>query len=111
MGSREGALADAGNRPSCQYRGDGTILRCAQVVLGSEVPIVGVNIGKLGFMTECSESEAKACFSAMLSGEGRMDERTMIQVAVPTVLPGQPRTFHALNDIVVARGRLCVLSM
>ena len=40
--------------------GDGTILRAAQIAAGSSLPITGINMGKLGFMTELSAKEAKA---------------------------------------------------
>lgn len=84
--------------------GDGTILRCVQVVIGTDTPIVGVNLGKLGFMTELSASEATACLPAILAGAGWIDERSMLEAVIPISQPGQYRNFYALNDIVAARG-------
>ncbi|MFC1983541.1 NAD(+)/NADH kinase [Chloroflexota bacterium] len=88
--------------------GDGTILRAAQAVVPGLTPITGVNLGKLGFMTELSTDEAVDRLSAILAGEGWIDERAMIEAQVP--LNGQehesPRTFYALNDVVVARGAI-----
>ena len=81
--------------------GDGTILRAAQVVAPGEIPITGINLGKLGFMTELSADEALEKLPNLLAGEGWIDERAMLQVETD----GQPpRMFHALNDVVVGRG-------
>lgn len=84
--------------------GDGTILRSVQVVIGTDTPIVGVNLGRLGFMTELSAAEATRDLSAILSGEGWFDERSMLEAAVRATGQDEHRTFYALNDVVVARG-------
>jgi NAD+ kinase len=86
--------------------GDGTILRAAQAVVPHPIPITGINLGKLGFMTELSADEAVARLPALLSGEGWLDERATLEAEL---LPsekeaGSPRTFYALNDVVVSRG-------
>jgi NAD+ kinase len=81
--------------------GDGTILRAAQVALSGRIPITGINMGKLGFMTELKADEAKTKIFELVNGDGWFDERAMLEVS----LPGQDRTaYHALNDIVLARG-------
>lgn len=83
--------------------GDGTILRAAQVVVPGTTPITGINLGKLGFMTELNADEALEKLPALLNKEGWIDERAMLQAELAT--SGQEsRLFHALNDIVVARG-------
>jgi len=88
--------------------GDGTILRAVQAVVPRLTPITGVNLGKLGFMTELSADEAVDRLPALLTGEGWVDERAMIEAEL--ILNGQghesPRTFYALNDVVVARGAI-----
>ena len=81
--------------------GDGTILRAAQVSISEGVPIIGINLGKLGFMTELSADEAIEKLPALLSGEGWIEERGMLQVETSGA---NKQIFHALNDIVVARG-------
>jgi len=80
--------------------GDGTILRTARVVLSHSIPILGVNLGRLGFMTELSANEAEQSLPALLSGKGWIDERAMLQARSSR----SGRTFHALNDVVVGRG-------
>ena len=59
--------------------GDGTILRSAQAVVPRMIPIIGINLGNLGFMTELSADEATDRLPALLSGEGWTDERAMLQ--------------------------------
>jgi len=85
--------------------GDGTILRAAQVLVTGKTPITGINMGKLGFMTELNPDEAMEKIVDLLDGKGWIDERAMLQAE----LSGdgkEPQTFHALNDVVVGRGAI-----
>jgi NAD+ kinase len=84
--------------------GDGTILRAAQVVVPHQIPITGINLGKLGFMTELSAGEAKDKLPALLEGEGWLDERAMLEAELSATESQPSPTFYALNDVVVARG-------
>ena len=84
--------------------GDGTILRAAQVVVPGQIPITGINLGRLGFMTELSAEEAKDMLPALLEGEGWLDERAMLEAELGTTESQPSGTFYALNDVVVARG-------
>jgi len=88
--------------------GDGTILRAVQIVLPGATPITGINLGKLGFLTELDADEAIAKLPPFLEGEGWLDERTMLRAEL-VASGGEPRTFDALNDIVVARGEIARL--
>lgn len=81
--------------------GDGTILHAAQVALGLSIPIAGINMGNLGFMTEFTADEAKTGVLKIIDGKGWLDRRAMLETAVP----GQNKpVYYALNDIVLARG-------
>jgi len=85
--------------------GDGTILRAAQAVVPGLTPITGINMGKLGFMTELSVEEAMAKLAPLLAGEGWIDERCLLEAEIsPVEEEHKPRTFYALNDVVIARG-------
>ncbi|TET47426.1 MAG: NAD(+)/NADH kinase [Dehalococcoidia bacterium] len=88
--------------------GDGTILRSAQAVVPRTIPIIGINLGKLGFMTELSADEASDKLPALLSGEGWIDERAML-LAELSAGGQKTSTYHALNDVVVARGAIARL--
>ncbi len=81
--------------------GDGTILRVARIVFPHEIPIVGVNFGNLGFMTELEADEALEKLTLILSGQGRIEERSMLQSKIEST----GKTYYALNDIVTGRGR------
>jgi NAD+ kinase len=87
--------------------GDGTILRVARMVASWEIPIVGVNMGHLGFMTEFAADEVLGKLPAVLAGEGWVDQRAMLQVDLLSEAKhgdGKMTTFHALNDALVGRG-------
>ncbi len=86
--------------------GDGTILRAAQAVVPNPTPITGINLGKLGFMTELSAGEAVDRLPALLAGEGWIDERTMLEAELAPEEDESPQVFYALNDVVVARGAI-----
>ena len=78
--------------------GDGTILRSARAVVPHAIPILGINLGRLGFMAEVSPQEVKEHLDAILSGAGWVDERAMLE----TVVAGTQ--LYALNDVFMARG-------
>ena len=84
--------------------GDGTILRAAQAVVPCPIPITGINLGKLGFMTELSADEAVANLPALLAGEGWIDERALLEAELLVSGGESFPIFYALNDVVVARG-------
>ena len=81
--------------------GDGTILRAARAAVPWNTPIVGINLGRLGFMTEFSAEEARDRLPTILAGEGWIDERAMLQAEFSSQGP-----FHALNDVVLGRGAI-----
>ncbi len=87
--------------------GDGTILRVARTVAAWDIPIVGVNMGHLGFMTEFSAAEVMEKLPAVLGGECRVDRRAMLQVELRSQAEdgsGRETSFLALNDALVGRG-------
>jgi NAD+ kinase len=95
--------------------GDGTLLSVADCIgaAGLDVPILGVNFGGLGFLTEATLPELYPSLEAALSGRARIEERMMLHAT--TVREGATLPeHHALNDVVItkaARARmtdLCV---
>lgn len=98
MGARKQV---AGSDLIISMGGDGTILRVARIIFPGEVPIVGVNFGNLGFMTEFEVEGSLDGLSRVIEGEGWMEERAMVQAC----LQRTGKTYQALNDIVVGRGR------
>ena len=78
--------------------GDGTLLRVARVVAPSGIPILSVNAGRLGFLTEVDSASGSEFLSRALAGEGRVEERTMLAVDF------KGATSYALNDAIISRG-------
>jgi NAD+ kinase len=91
--------------------GDGTILRAAQVALPNQIPITGINMGTLGFLTELKADEALSRLPDLLDGKGWLDERSMLEATLnSTGSQGHPPgVFYALNDVVLARGAIAKL--
>jgi len=84
--------------------GDGAMLRAARVCAPFKVPVLGINMGQLGFLTEIPGPDSwEATLSRVLAGEGWIEERMMIQASQ---LRGTDviATGDALNDIVISRG-------
>ena len=85
--------------------GDGTILRVVRAIAEYAVPLVGINMGRVGFMAELQVHEAIDEISAYLNGNARIEERMMLEVSVTRANEPEPYlTLHALNDVVVGRG-------
>lgn len=80
--------------------GDGTLLNVARSLVDFQVPIVGVNLGRLGFLADVSPTEIDATLDAILQGEFREDQRSLLHAQV--IRDGQSATqAYALNDVVI----------
>lgn len=79
--------------------GDGTMLRAARTVVPHEIPLLGVNMGRLGFLAEVRPADLLERLPDVIAGRYRVERRAMLQAQVPA----WGATFHALNDIVVGR--------
>lgn len=80
--------------------GDGTLLSCARILAPRAVPILAVNLGDFGFITEVARSEMEDTFAKYLAGDLRLSERLLLEVAVER--EGRRVAFHyGLNDAVV----------
>lgn len=80
--------------------GDGTVLRAARLSLDAAVPIIGVNMGRLGFLTELTSGEMFKRIERIVRREWRVEERMMVRADIED---GDAPTFHGLNDIAVSR--------
>jgi NAD+ kinase len=86
--------------------GDGTFLRAAQSIAEIDVPILGINLGKVGFLSKAEAHELEPVLRKLKAGAFTVRDRMAL---AGKILPaGRPSdgTFTALNDIVVARGSL-----
>jgi NAD+ kinase len=84
--------------------GDGTLLSVARA-LDKPTPILGVNMGSLGFLTEVHRSDLYPALVRVLSGQFTIEERSLLQVEVRP-RHGEPRLFRVLNDAVISKGAL-----
>ena len=82
--------------------GDGTILQQAAMCAKNHVPVLGINLGKIGFMTEVEPGDMEKAVYSLLEGEFITEKRMMIKAEI--IRSGKSRfSFHALNDIVVSK--------
>ena len=89
--------------------GDGTILRAVKVTAPFGIPMVGINMGRLGFMTELRVDDALERLPLYLEGACRVDEHNMVQARLVKGSNGTSEVlgpFPALNDVVVGRGEI-----
>ncbi len=87
--------------------GDGTFLRAVRAVAEVDVPILGINLGKVGFLSKAEAGDLDAVLERIHAGEYRIDERMAVEgVILRDGRPIDDQRHVALNDIVVARGSL-----
>ncbi len=83
--------------------GDGTMLRAGQISAVSSTPILGVNLGRFGFLTEIQEDEWGGAIDRVLAGDYRLEKRMMLQSTL--IRDGSELgSWNALNDAVISRG-------
>jgi NAD+ kinase len=84
------------------FGGDGTMLRVAREVAGSPTPILGINVGGLGFLTAVSSKQLPDAFGHILNGDCKLEERSLIEATGEA--SGRKIAQNALNDFVFSRG-------
>jgi NAD+ kinase len=97
---RPGALTEDldGTKLIISFGGDGTMLWTAQQAAVAGVPILGVNAGRLGFLTQVQLGEEATALERWAAGDFRLQRRTLLQVR------SGARVFHAFNDAMVDKG-------
>jgi NAD+ kinase len=89
------------------FGGDGTILRTARLVQDHQVPIVGINLGVFGYLTEVNLNEMFSALEVILSGDFQVEKRMMLDVKINGVgVDESYRGGSVLNDVVINRGNL-----
>jgi NAD+ kinase len=88
--------------------GDGTLLGVARLVASKGIPILGVNLGGLGFLTEVTIEESRAALERVLDGDYEVDRRIMLEAIVERASEelNRAQSFQAFNDVVVGKGPL-----
>jgi len=87
--------------------GDGTFLASARAVGSAGTPILGINLGSLGFLTQLRPDQLEDALNAIVMGEYRLEERMLLK----TVIDGRPKleSPYALNEVVVDNGPIARL--
>jgi NAD+ kinase len=96
--SKEGAELEA----IIVLGGDGTILSTTRHIYKNSVPILGINIGHLGFLTQAENLNVEIAIKNLLQGKYCIEERTMLQCSY--IYKGETKVCHGLNDVVMYKG-------
>ena len=84
------------------FGGDGTMLRISRETAGSRTPILGINVGSLGFLTDVPADQLQLALKQIWAGEVILETRPLIEASGKT--QGQTVSLLALNDFVLTRG-------
>lgn len=84
--------------------GDGSMLRVAKSITEAQLPVIGINRGKLGFLTDIPPSKIEAGLQEVLSGNFSVDRRFLLNVTQPGSEGGESVLGAALNDVVLHPG-------
>lgn len=89
--------------------GDGTFLRTARWLGGREIPILGINTGHLGFLTENSTDDIDSIINLLTSGEGRIERRLVLEVECDRLPPSEWPC--ALNEVAFLKGAASMIDI
>lgn len=98
-------LREFHERAECVFAlgGDGTLLGVAREFSVSDIPLLGINLGNLGFLSEAESDHIPAVIDKLNRGDYYLEKRMMIQAEL--IQNGSPKAvYHALNDVCVAKG-------
>jgi NAD+ kinase len=85
--------------------GDGTMLSCSRFYGVKGIPVLGINLGKLGFLTDIAPDELTTKLQEVISGQYKLDKRFFLQ----TRLKGIKKNYIALNEVVIHSGAIAQL--
>lgn len=88
--------------------GDGTIIRTARRMVGSPIPLAGVNMGRVGFLAELTVQNWRECLEKALASGFESEKRLVLEYSIER--QGEDTAVgHAINDVVISRGGLARL--
>ena len=88
------------------FGGDGTMLNVISYIDDKAIPILGVNCGKIGFLTEIGKQELESAVDAIIKGEYSIENRSLVRAQVPT-----GEKFYALNEAILTSSNSQVSSI
>lgn len=83
--------------------GDGTMLQAIRDIKERHIPMLGINLGTLGYMTEVEPDQIETAIEQLLSGQAKTEERMMLKASVTQQGLQQKEEQWALNDVVISR--------
>lgn len=83
---------------AASFGGDGTFIRVAKALLGSGVPLLGINMGKVGYLSDCDPDAAPRTLARLLAGPRAIEERIALSISIGD------RAFAAINELAISRG-------
>lgn len=99
-------IADSKLAANCDFMisigGDGTFLATAKLVGSRGIPIIGVNLGKLGFLAETSTREILGFVKKVVAGKYKIDERTVLQASAN----GGSKAIYGMNEVVINQNEI-----
>jgi NAD+ kinase len=123
LAGRSSSLVEADGTPSdpddppglvVSFGGDGTFLRAARIARNVDVPVIGVNVGRLGFLAEIDPQSVAEVLPALVDGRYSVEDRSTLEIAVRSPAGDVVTRGWALNDVAiekVARQRLVRLEV
>ncbi|MGB2403302.1 MAG: NAD(+)/NADH kinase [Akkermansiaceae bacterium] len=84
--------------------GDGTMLNAANQIGPADIPVAGINVGTLGFLTTCTDGELDIFAKAVANKDYTLIKRMQLRATI-TSLDGKTKSFRALNEVTLARGQ------
>ncbi len=86
------------------FGGDGTLLRGARLLAGRETPILGVNLGRVGFLTTATRESLDAALESLVTGKFEIERRQALRAAIRDAEGETRSTQMAMNDVTVHKG-------
>lgn len=83
--------------------GDGTILHCAKHAIHANKPLMGINVGRIGFLAQLEQNELDQ-LEKLLAGKYAIRSRMLLKVTIISVLPDRHASYLALNEVVFSKG-------
>ena len=81
--------------------GDGTLLQAVRLLQGAERPLLGINLGSLGFLTDTPEDQAESALESLVAGRYRLDPRMLLEAVREPRRGAPPAPMTGLNDVVL----------
>lgn len=86
------------------FGGDGTLLRGARLLAGQETPILGVNLGRVGFLTTATRESLDTALEALVAGKYQLERRQVLRAAIRDAEGEVRSTQMSVNDIAIHKG-------